>query len=202
MCRLATGCGSFPPDCERQRGGDHVRSPTSVRPALSPVAGTRWHTVSICRIRLCSCKLRMGEGGIRTHVYRPRVGAKGVLGLRPATLRREWAARRRTGEAFWRPSCPGLLPGSAPRRHLSPPGGRRLPARGGAPQRLSVSLGGLSGTGVSAARNRAPGPRAVPHRKTAQDAACSPNARQSEAGLPRDEPAPPLRAELGLGGRA
>lgn len=53
---------------------------------------------------------------------------------------------------------------------------------------------------VSAARNRAPGPRAVPHRKTAQDAACSPDARQSEAGLPRDEPAPPLRTELGGGG--
>lgn len=147
MCRLSTGCGSFPPDCERQRGGDHVRSPTSVRPAHSPVAGTRWHTISIYRIRLCSCRRRMGEGGIRTHVYRPRVGAKGVLGLRPTTLRREWAARRRTGEAFWRPSYPGLLPGSAPRRHLSPPGGRRLPARGGAPQRLSVGLGGLPGTG-------------------------------------------------------
>lgn len=94
-------------------------------------------------------------------------------GVRLATLKQEWAARSgrggvlgsiRPGTRRWAPQA--IAPFRAGAREGKAGSSRsarlRLPARHGAPQRRLASLGGLPGTGTSAAPNRGSRPASGP----------------------------------------
>ena len=136
-------------------------------PNLRSVAGGHSvaHDKNLWNIHLY---LLSAEGGIQTHVCRPRVRTTGVTGLSLTTLRQECPARRGRREVFWghrgpvtrlRTLPPPVAQASkfrrTPARAKAGCPGRPwllLPARPAAPQRRLASLE-LPGTGTSTGQN-------------------------------------------------